>query len=73
MTQVNLENEICHRIQRGGDVSVIVMHPQTWDDLTKEVIANDGMEISRHYSSLWYRGIRVLRSFDMAEGLFEVR
>jgi hypothetical protein len=31
------------------------------------------MEIHRHYTSPWYKNIRVLRSLDMVEGLFEVR
>jgi len=73
MTQENLENEIYWRIQREGRITLIVMHPQTWIDLTKEVFENDGMEIHRHYTSPWYKNIRVLRSLDMVEGLFEVR
>jgi hypothetical protein len=37
------------------------------------VMDSDGMSIYRHDPSLKYKGIRVLRSLDMVEGLFEVR
>ena len=74
MLQDNLENEMyAHISQTGKDINLIVMHPQTWINLTKEVFENDGMEIYRHDPSLKYKGIRVLRSLDMVEGLFEVR
>jgi uncharacterized membrane protein len=74
MIQDNLENEMyAHISQTRKDINLIVMHPQTWINLTKEVFENDGMAIYRHDPSLKYKGIRVLRSLDMVEGLFEVR
>jgi hypothetical protein len=74
MIQDNLENEIyAHFSQTGKDISLIVMHPQTWINLTKEVFQIDSMEIYRYDPSLRYKGIRVLRSLDMVDGLFEIR
>jgi hypothetical protein len=74
MIQGNLENEIyAHISQTGKDISLIVMHPQTWINLTKEVFQIDSMEIYRYDPSLRYKGIRVLRSLDMVDGLFEIR
>jgi hypothetical protein len=74
MIQDNLENEIyAHISQTGKDISLIVMHPQTWINLTKEVFQIDSMEIYRYDPSLRYKGIRVLRSLDMVDGLFEIR
>jgi hypothetical protein len=75
MIQDNLENEMyAHISQTGKYINLIVMHPQTWKDLKEEVFSSDtNMTIDRHDLSLKYRGIRVLRSLDMVEGLFEVR
>lgn len=74
MLQDKLENEIYVRIsQTGRECNLIVMHPKTWQDLLKEVVESCGMAINRHDPSLKYRGIKVLRSLDMAEGLFEVQ
>jgi hypothetical protein len=74
MIQEKLENEMYARIsQTGRECNLIVMHPRTWQDLLKEVIDSDGMAIYRHDPSLKYRGIQVLRSLDVAEGVFEVR
>ena len=74
MLQGKLENEMYARIsQTGRECNLIVMHPKTWQDLFKEVVDSDGMAIYRHDPSLKYKGIRVLRSLDMVEGLFEVR
>lgn len=74
MLQEKLENEMYARIsQTGRYCNLIVMHPKTWQDLFKEVIDWDGMAIDRYEPSLKYRGIQVLRSLDVAEGVFEVR
>jgi uncharacterized membrane protein len=74
MLQEKLENEMyAHISQTWKDINLIVMHPQTWINLTKEVFKNDGTAIYIHNPTLKYKGIRVLRSLDMVEGLFEVR
>ena len=74
MLQDRLENEMYVRIsQTGRECNLIVMHPKTWQDLFKEVVDSDRMAIYRHAPSLKYKGIRVLRSLDVVEGLFEVQ
>lgn len=74
MIQDNLENEMCSHIsQTGKDINLIVMHPNTWKNLCKDVWANESMAIYKHEASLKYKGVRVLRSLDMVDGLFEVR
>jgi hypothetical protein len=74
MLQSRLENEIYARMsQTGRECSVIVMHPQTWINLTKEVYQSDSTAINRNNLLLHYRGIKVLRSLDIKENLFEVQ
>jgi hypothetical protein len=74
MLQNNLENLMyAHVSQFGERANLIVMHPQTWQNLCKEVWSNDSMAIYKHDPSLRYKGVRVLRSLDMVDGLFEVR
>lgn len=74
MLQDKLENEIYSRIiQTGEGCDLIVMHPKTWQDLIEEVVGSCSIAIRQHDPELKYRGIRVLRSLDMVEGLFEVR
>lgn len=69
MIRDNLEYAIySHISQTGKDVNLIVMHPKT-----AEKIWEDVFDIYNHEASLKYRGIRVLRSLDISEGLFEVR
>jgi hypothetical protein len=72
--QSRVNNEIySHVSQTGKGASLIVIHPQTWQDLCIEVIISYCTSINRHDPSLKYKGIRVLRSLDMVEGLVEVR
>ena len=72
--QSRLNNEIySHIAQTCKNASLIVIHPLTWQDLWIEVIVGDCPSINMHDPSLKYKGIRVLRSFDMVEGLVEVR
>lgn len=74
MIQDNLENEMySHISQTGKDINLIVMHPNTWVNLCKDVWASESMAIYKHDASLKYKGIRVLRSLDMVDGLFEGR
>ena len=73
MIQDKLDNQIHNVImETTRDPKVIVMHPQTWDDLVKEVTGKDGMAIYRYDSNMKYKGIKVLRSLDLLEGEFEI-
>jgi hypothetical protein len=73
MIQDKLENQIHNVImETAREPKFIVMHPQTWVDLVKEVIAKDGMAINRYDQNMKYRGIKVLRSLDLLEGEFEM-
>lgn len=73
MIQDKLENQIHNVImETGREPKLIVMHPQTWVDLVKEVFWKDGMEINRFDQNMKYRGIKVLRSLDLLEGEFEM-
>ena len=73
MIQDKLENQIHNVImETAREPKLIVMHPQTWVDLVKEVTAKDGMAINRYDQNMKYRGIKVLRSLDLLEGEFEM-
>lgn len=73
MKRNNLEHKIRERIfQTGTHCEIIIMHPKTWQELKIEVFSSEGFEINRFDNSLLYRGIRVVRSLDIAEGIFEV-
>lgn len=73
MIQDKLENQIHNVImETAREPKLIVMHPQTWADLAKEVIGKDGMAINRYDPNMKYRGIKVLRSLDLLEGEFEI-
>ena len=72
----HLENQIwSHISQTGKDATLIVMHPKTWEDLCNSVWKNEKIRGYDHdpSTSLSYKGITVLRSLDMVDGLFEVR
>ena len=69
-----LENTMYARMaQTGREIDLIIMHPQTWHELLDESHISYKIPINPHDPSLKYKGIRVLRSFDMVKGLFEVR
>ena len=73
MIQENLVNELySHIVQTGKEINLIVMHPNTWVNLCKDVWPDNSMAIYKHDASLKYKGIRVLRSLDMVDGLFEI-
>jgi len=73
MIQDKLENQIHNVImETAREPKIIVMHPQTWQDLAKEITGKDGMAINRHYPDMRYRGIKVLRSLDLLEGEFKI-
>ena len=73
MIQDKLENQIHNVImETAREPKFIVMHPQTWVDLVKEVTGKDGMAINRYGTNMKYRGIKVLRSLDLLEGEFEM-
>lgn len=73
MIQDKLENQIYNVImETAREPKLIVMHPQTWVDLVKEVTGKDGMAINIYDPNKKYRGIKVLRSLDLLEGEFEM-
>ena len=73
MIQDKLENQIHNVImETAREPKLIVMHPQTWVDLVKEVTSKDGMAINIYDPNKKYRGIKVLRSLDLLEGEFEM-
>jgi len=59
-------------METAREPKLIVMHPQTWVDLAKEVTGKDGMTINRCDPNMKYKGIKVLRSLDLLEGEFEM-
>ena len=73
MLREKLENEIYVFISyKGIDPNVIIMHPKTWEQLCTEVWDYYRLEIYKNHIELRYSGIKVFRSFDILEGLFEV-
>jgi hypothetical protein len=73
MIQDKLENQIHNVImETAREPKLIVMHPQTWIDLVKEVTSKNGMAINKYDQNMKYRGIKVLRSLDLLEGEFEM-
>jgi len=73
MIQDKLENQIHNVImETAREPKLIVMHPQTWVDLAKEVTGKDGMTINRCDPNMKYKAIKVLRSLDLLEGEFEM-
>ncbi len=73
MIQDKLENQIYNVImETAREPKLIVMHPQKWVDLVKEVTGKDGMAINKYYQNMKYRGIKVLRSLDLLKGEFEM-
>lgn len=56
------------------DVTLIVMHPQTWVDLINETSLDASLpSINTSDSNLKYLGIKVLRSIDLPLNYFECR
>lgn len=57
------------------DISLIVMHPKTWNDLVNELYhdLDDLCFIDApHVYAFEYKGIKVLRSTDVKEKEFEI-
>jgi len=50
---------------------LILLHPQTWCDLVKEISNNGGMSINLYEQNMKYRGIKVIRCLDLLEDEFE--
>jgi hypothetical protein len=73
MIQDKLNNQIYNVIKKTAiEPRVIVMHPQTWVDIAKEITGID-IAINRHDPNIMrYRGIKVIRSLDLLEGEFEM-
>jgi hypothetical protein len=73
MIQDKLENQIHNLImETAKEPKIIVMHPQTWIKIAKEVTGKEGMAINRYDPNMKYKGIKVLRSLDLLEGEFEM-
>lgn len=74
MLQNILEQAIDRHVYRTGTQPVlIIVHPATWQQLREQVFSElANWSIDRHSTSLKYRGIRVIRSVDVQEGIFEV-
>ena len=74
MIQDNLEKEIdsFYDIKRNR-ATVIIMNPATWKDIIRESIASESFAIYDFNVPQKYAGIKVLRSFDVAQGFFYVR
>ena len=71
--QDKLENQIHNFIMETyREPNIIVMHPQTWEDLVEDVTGKDSMAINKHDPNMRYRGYKVLRSLDLIEGEFEM-
>lgn len=72
MLQDNLEYQIHKQVQETcRDCNLILCHPKTWEDLIKET----SLLYDNYVDSTFikYRGIRVYRSLDVIEGIFEVK
>lgn len=53
--------------------SLILMHPETWANLVREVVSKpDNLFINIHSSRLEYRTIPVYRSLEVQENIFIV-
>jgi hypothetical protein len=69
-----LESEIHNYILDNNlDVTLIIMHPKTWEDLRKESFMCDFSFMNRHSIVLKYRGIKVIRSYDIRQEVFELK
>lgn len=60
--EIQIHNVI---METAREPRIIVMHPQTWQDLTQEV--TEAID-----PNMRYRGIKVLRSSDLGEGEFQM-
>ena len=69
-----LESEIQdYIVNNSWEVKLIIMHPKTWQNLKEEIFIGVFDLINRHSTDLKYRGIRVIRSYDIEEGVFELK
>ena len=56
-----------------GDCNVIIVHPDTCQEMLKELTMNiPGHQISPNSTNLTYRGISIRRSLDVKVGEVEV-
>lgn len=65
--QEQLDRAICFKsLELQRPLSLIVMHPGTWQEIyVMAYLFNNPPELN-------YRGLKVLRSLDVAEGRFEL-
>lgn len=65
--QKQLDRAICFKsLELQRPLSLIVMHPSTWQEI------NTLPYLFNHQPDLKYMGLKVLRSFDVPEGGFEI-
>lgn len=64
-----------YRAVTGAECQIIIMHPNTWRDLWEQAVANKEwyfMSSNPPRMGLEFMGIKVVRSYDVAEGIFEI-
>lgn len=73
MLQDKLESEIYRHIsETGRDCKMIVVHPNTWVDFVNEITDVYNVYIGNNNYPAQYRGIKILRSYDISENTFEI-
>lgn len=58
--------------ETGRTPNLIVMNPDTWQNILREVISCDSVEIEKNNFLLKYKGIKVFRSQDISKDIFEL-
>ena len=59
----------------GAECQIIVMHPNTWRDMWEQAETSGDwqfMVVNPPHMGLAFMGIKVVRSYDVAEGIFEI-
>lgn len=80
MEEINLRDALSRDVwdygsKTGRECRIIVMHPNTWRSMWDEVRTNSEwqlMNVKPNNMRLEFMGIKVVRSYDVAEGIFEI-
>lgn len=77
MLEQKLRNEIWMQMGKHpfpSDPVLIITHPKTWDDLTREMLGDQAYRSVdvQGLKEIKYAGIRVIRSLDIENGEFLV-
>lgn len=73
MLQDKLESEIYRYIsETGRDCKMIIVHPNTWFEFVNEITEVYNVNIVNNNYPGQYRGIKILRSYDIPENTFEI-